>query len=296
MTSRAVYNILKELRCATALEIAERLRMSRKVAHVYLNRMAARGVVEKRVVGKRAVMYCVREGDEGRGASHMPGGSPAPAESYVRRSGLYTEMRMRMERVLEVLQREGCISVGALMRKLNVTHTKAYYAMRVLLLLRQGVKVRIGRTAVLCRDRVVAEETISRLREAVHRLAVGSGMKYVTASKVLRAALRDGEVYALLGRFVPLKRNSETFPPAVLKFVDAVLESLYGEPLKAGNRHVYVVTQPRAGHGFEIIDSVETHAVRINLPDDVATALQGVSDVDEIVLQALEQLLTQYRP
>jgi biotin operon repressor len=300
MTSRVdVYNLLKELKCATALEIATRLGASRKAVQMCLNRLAAKGLVERRAFG-RAVMYCAKDnpGDgptvERRNAAdgngvHERGGRR-------RRSGaLYTATQKRLPQVLQLLERYGCVSVGALMRALGVTHTKAYHVTRVLLLLHKGVKVLIGRTAILCRDRAAAEETVARLRETIHRLAVESGMRYVTAPKVLQAALRDRDAYTLLSRFIPLKRNAERFPPVALTFVKDILQSLYGEQLRCGNKAIYVVSQPRQDYVVNITDSVETHVVRVNLPDDIATALHGVADVNEVVLHALEQLLARYR-
>jgi predicted transcriptional regulator len=283
-----VYKLLKELRCATAMEIAARLGLSRKAVQTYLSRLVARDLVEKRVLGRRAVMYCAKEGSGGDGRN---GVSPS-----TRRAGLHAETRERLARVAELLQREGCISVGTLMRMLNVAHTKAYYMLRVLLLLRQGAKVLIGNTAVLCRDREAAEEAVSRLREAVHRVIVESGMKYAAASKVLQAALRDRDAYELLNRFVPLGRNMKRFPPIVLAFINDILQSLYGESTRYSNRRIYAVTpQPRSDCTFSIIDSADTHVVNVSLPDDLVAALQN-ADVNEVVLQAIEQLLARYRP
>ncbi len=272
------------------MEIAERLGAPRKVVQTYLNRLAARGVIEKRVLGRRAVIYCLREDEED---SRKPGNPPPAGGRRVGR--LYTKTRMRVARVLEeVLQREGCVSVGVLMRMLHITHSKAYYVMHVLMRVGSGVKVVVGRTAILCRDRAVAEEAVARIRETIHRLAVASGMRYATAPEMLQMALKDRDAYALLSKFVPLRRGVEAFPPSVLAFVNAVLKSLYGEPLKASNRRVYVVTpQPRPEHGFEIIDSVDRYTLAVSLPDDVV-ALQG-ADVNDVALQALEQLLARYR-
>ena len=296
MTLSRVYELLRELKCAMALEIAERLGISRKAVQAHLNRLAAKGLVERRTLGRRAVIYCVR-GDGGRGDSRKPGDSPASTgRRRARRGGLYTKTRERAERVLEILQRNGCVSVGVLMRMLRITHAKAYHVLRIVLLMHQGAKMIIGRTAVLCRDRAATEETISQLRDAIHRIVVQSGMRYVTAAKVLQAVLKGRATFELFSRFIPLRRGMSRFPPVVLTFINDILRSLYGEPLKAGNKRVYVVAQqPRAGHGFDIIDSVDRQTVAVNIPEDLAAALEG-ADVNEMALQALEQLLTRYRP
>jgi hypothetical protein len=85
--------------------------------------------------------------------------------------------------------------------------------------------------------------------------------------------------------------------PTALEFVDSILRSLYGEPIKyANNKHVYFVApQPRAEHGIEIIDHVDVQVVTVSLPSDLAAALQG-ADINKSVLQALEQLLQRYKP
>jgi uncharacterized protein (DUF2384 family) len=297
MTSRAleVYNLLRELKCATALEIAERLGILRKVAQTYLRRLVACGLAERRTVGRRAVMYCAKDAPRdspcGRrrnatrgSAVHERGGG----------GGLYAATRKRLPQVLELLQRDGCVSVGAVMRALRISHAKAYHMARVVLLLRMGVKMVIGNTAILCRDRAAAEETVSRLRETIHRLAVENGMRYATASKILRAALRDRDAHALLSRLVPVRCNAARFPLAVLTFVKDILQSLYGEPLKHSRKRIYAVSRPRRDYAISITDSVETHVVRVALPDDLAVALKD-ADVNEIALQAIEQLLARYR-
>jgi hypothetical protein len=149
--------------------------------------------------------------------------------------------------------------------------------LHVALFLRVGVKVRIGRTAMLCRDRETAEDVILRIRDAVHRLAVENGMRHVTASKILRAALRNRDAYELLSGFVPLRRDVARFPPVVLAFVSGILKSLYGDPLRRGSRLIYIALKPRSEHGIEIIDSYA-----VNPPAAVQAA-------DQTAPQAAEQ-------
>jgi predicted transcriptional regulator len=275
----AAYDVLKELKCATVREVATQLGVAYNTARKYLKRLVNKGLVEMRRVG-RYVMYCVVEREE-----LVPRGVHK----------LHIETRRRMHKVVELLQRDGCVSVSALMRIMRINHTKAYHLMRVSLLTGRGVKVRVGNTAVLCRDRETADEVISRIRETVHRLAVENGMRYATPTKILQAALRDRDAYELLSVFIPLRRNMDKFPPAVLKFVDDILRSLYGEPVRYRRKTVYVVTQPRDYTVSLVTDSAETRPVQVKLPDDLAVALQG-ANVNEVVLQALEQLLQRYRP
>ena len=268
------YDVLRELRCATVREVAARLGVKYNTARVYLKRLVDKGLAEKRGVG-RHILYCVA-----KDADVVPRGAYK----------LYTATRKRLPQVLELLERYGCISVSALMQTLGVTHTQAYYLARL-----AGVKMRIGNTAILCRDRAAAEELVERLRETVHRVATANGMKYATPAKILRAALRDRSAYALLNRFIPLRRDVERFPPAALAFIDDILQSLYGEPMRLRRRTVYIVSQPRRDYTINITDSAETHVVPVKLPDDLAAAVEGVNNLDEVVLQAIEQLLQRFR-
>jgi predicted transcriptional regulator len=273
----AAYDVLRELRCATVREVALRLGVAYGTARTYLKRLVKKGLAEKKLVGRYAV-YCAR---------HV---NIVSRETYK----LHTETRMRVAYLLELLQRDGCVSVAGLMRIMRISHSQAYHLVRVAVATGRGVGMRLGNTAILCRDRVVAEETISHLRDAIHRIVTENNMRYATATKVLQIALRDRGTYELLSRYIPLRRGMSRFPPLVLTFVAAILETLYGEPLRRRHGRVYIVTQPRAGHGIEIADSIDKQTIAVKLPDDLAAALRG-ADANEIVLQAIEQLLARFR-
>lgn len=274
----AAYDVLRELKCATAREVAARLGVAYAAARTYLEHLTARGLAVKKKIG-RVALYCTAKEDV------------EPSGVYK----LYTETRKRLRRVEKLLAQYGCVSVTVLARELRISHSQAYHMLNVMLLMGRGVKMVVGKTAVLCRDRKATEELFSRLRETIHRLVIENKMRYATPTKVLRASLKDRDAYALLSKFIPLRRNMDKFPPALLKFVDDILRSLYGEPaLRHQRRLIYVVTQPRPEHGIEIIDDVDGYRLYVNLPDDLAEALQGV-DADQVVLQALEQMLQKFR-
>jgi DNA-binding MarR family transcriptional regulator len=224
------YDLLRELKCATVKEVAQRLGVAHTTAWVYLQRLVRKGFAVRSRVGRR-IIYCV------------------PSAVLRKYKSLHAETCERIQRVLELLRRYGCVSISWLMRVLGVGHSQAYYLARVIVMA-GGAKFVVGKTAVLCRDRATAEDLLRRLREMVHKLAVENRMRYATASKILRTALQDGGAYELLGRFVPLRRDR--LLPTALAFIDSVLRSLYGEPLQYSTRAVYVVTEPRVGHGIEI--------------------------------------------
>ena len=268
-------------RCVTVREAAQRLGTSEESARKRLKMLERRGVVEKKLVGRVAI-YCVKEGAQ----------LPLPPLPF-KRPGPGEKTRRRMEKALEFVAREGCVTTSALRMALNVGYSQVKHVMQYLLAEGRIVEVVVGKTALWCRDREAAEELIAKLREAAHRLA--SRGRYITPSRLLQMVRRDKEAYALFTKFVKLSRiDGGYINPVALAFADSVLASLYGEPMRRMRRKtVYVVSQPRQ---LEIStrNGADKETVRVNVPDDLAAALEGVN-VDEVVYQALEQLLQKYR-
>lgn len=266
-------------RCVTVREVAESLGMRYNSAYKLLRRLEGRGLLRKKFIG-RVAMYC---GDEQLVDSLL---------MKRRNSKVKGVERMAETRVL--LARWGCVSTYTVRRALNVSMEMADYVMRQLMEGGEAVEVVIGRTAIWCRSRAEAETFVERLRDTVHRLVTSNNMRYATPTKVLRAVLGDREAYALFSRLIPISRLDERFTPVALAFMNGILRLLYGEPALRGRRKtVYVVTQPRELI-IDVRERVDKKTVSINLPDDLATALQG-GDVDQVVLHAIEQLLARYR-
>jgi predicted ArsR family transcriptional regulator len=274
------YEWLKEVRCTTVREAAERLGIQVESSRDRLRRLERRGVLEKKFFNGVAV-YCVKEGAQ----------LPPPLTR-----GPRAETRIRMEQVVDVLTREGCVSSSALCKRLGLGHTAVRHIMLTLLSQGRAVEVVVGKTAIWCRDRETAEELVSRLRAAAHRLA--SYRRYVRPSELLQMVRRDRETYELFARFVKLSRfDSDYIGPVALAFADSILRSLYGDPIRQANhKHVYFVApQPRQDlSGIAIRDGAEKALVHITLPSDLAEALKG-TNVEEVVVQALQQLLERHR-
>jgi ribosomal protein S25 len=266
-------------RCVTVRELMQRFGISKTTARKRLRRLERRGLVERRHVG-RTVLYCAREGVQ-------VATSPQPL-------GLVARTRRRMEEAAEVVVREGCVTTATLIQKCGVSHTQAFYVLRLLQWEGRVVETVVGNTALWCRDRATAETFVERLREAVHRLALSNNMRYATPTKILRAVQRDKDAYALFSQVVPLGRADDNFSPAALAFANSLLHALYGEPVARNRRKtVYIVAQPRAP---EIaVRDLDKKTITVDIPHDLATALRD-ADVNEVVLQALEQLLARYRP
>lgn len=269
-------------RCVTVRELMQRLGISKITARKRLRRLERRGLVEGRRVG-RVVLYCVKEGVQ-------VAASPQPSRPL----GPVAGTRRRMEEVAEVVIREGCVSTSTLVRKYGVSHTQVFHVLRLLQWEGRVVEVVVGNTALWCRDRDAAEAFVERLRETVHRLALSNNMRYASPSKILRAVQRDRDAYALFSQVVPLGRADGSFSPATLAFASSLLRTLYGEPMVRSQRKaVYIVAQPR---GLEIaVRDLDKKTITVDIPADLATALRG-ADVNEVVIQAIEQLLARYKP
>jgi DNA-binding MarR family transcriptional regulator len=267
------------MRCVTVREVAETLGIRYKSAHRLLKRLERRGLLAKKAVGRVAV-YC---------------GDASLVEFLLnKKRNKKVKGWERLTAARALLQREGCVSTYALRRALGVDSEEARYTAAQLVEEGEAVVVVVGRTAIWCRDRAVAEATVERLRETVHRLVVANNMRYATPSKVLRAVQGDREAYALFSRFIPLSRIDARFSAVALAFADGVLRLLYGEPVARMRRKtVYAVSQPRPLE-LDIRDRIDKNIISVNIPDDLAAALSG-ADVDEVVLQAIEQLLARYR-
>jgi hypothetical protein len=183
-----------------------------------------------------------------REVAELLGGQPTErAERKCGQSAASFKRKRRAARVeeraaaaLRLVEVRGCVTTSALMRELCLSHTEAFYALRLLQMKNSIVEVVIGGVAIWCRDRGAAEELISRLKEAVRRLA--SNMRYATPKKILQVALRDRDAYELLNAFVPLS-SAGMFHPRAYAFVRDLLWRLYGNPLKYSNKkYVFIVT------------------------------------------------------
>ncbi len=283
--SGGFYEWLREVRCTTVREVMERFSVTKTPARKRLKRLERRGVLEVRKVGRVAV-YCIKKG------AQLP---------LSRRKRIRTKIVQRAEQAAELLATEGCASTATLMHRLGLTHTQAFYILRLLKGDGRAVEVLLGRSAIWCRDRETAEELIRQLRDAAHRLVASSGLRYITPAKLLRMMQTDKETHVLFAKFVPLGRfDGDRMSPAALTFANSILRSLYGEPVRnTSNKHVYfVLPHPRQDVGVMIKDGA-SRPITVSLPPDLAAALEeaekrGVS-AEEVVIQAIEQLLERHK-
>jgi Mn-dependent DtxR family transcriptional regulator len=278
MSDCQFYVLLQKLKCVTVREVAERLDISRKSARGRLERLAKIGAVEKRKIG-RAVLYCLR-------------GVPMVA-------GRARKMRARVAQVVELLARRGCAATSALARELGLSHTQAFYALRLLQARGCAVEAALGKVAVWCISRDAVAELLEELRGAVVRL-VGQ-MRYVTPKRLYALIARDRKAQETFGRIISVKPSAATF--SALK---ALLGAVYGDPI---GRSVFYAAQPTASASIDVRGgdvqrdvqvAGEAANVSFHLPPEEARQLRRYAErrrtsVSAVVRHAIEQLLARYR-
>jgi len=271
------YVWLREVRCTTVREVAERLGISRKSAHNRLERLTKIGAVEKRKIG-RAALYCFNE---------------APLTA-----GYARKMRVRAAQVVELLARMGCAATSVLMRELGISHTQAFYALRLLQAQGCAVEVALGKVAVWCISRTDATKLLEELRETVARFVGQNRLRYVTPSRLYALIARDRKARELFSRVIGVGKPSV----ATFSALKALLGVVYGDPL---SRSVFYAAQPTVNASIDVREADvqipgEAVNVKFRLPAEETRQLRRYAErrrtsVSAVVRQAVEQLLTRYK-
>jgi len=271
------YALLQELKCTTVGEIAKRLGISYKSARSRLERLSRIGAVERRKIG-RAVLYCL---------SRMP-----------LTAGYARKMRARAAQVVELLARRGCVATSVVMRELGISHTQAFYALRLLQARGCTVEVALGKVAVWCISRTAATKFLEELREAVVRLVEQHRLRYVTPRRLYALIARDGKAQELFSRIIGVGKPSA----ASFSALKALLGAVYGDTI---NKSVFYAAQPTANASIDVREEDvqipgEAANVKFRLSLEEARQLRRYAErrrmsVSAVVRQALEQLLTRYR-
>ena len=271
------YALLREVRCTTVREVAERLGISRKSARSRLERLAKIGAVERRKIG-RAVLYCFRE-------------MPLVA-------GYAKKMCVRVAQVVELLAHRGCVATSVLTRELGISHTQAFYALRLLQAQGCAVEVTLGRVAIWCISRDAATKFLKELREVVIRFVGQNRLRYVTPKRLYALITRDNEARKVFSRIISVGKPSDV----VFGALKALIGAVYGDPL---NRSVFYAMQPTADVSIDVREADvqipgEAAGVKFRLPSEEARQLRKYAErrrmsVSAVVRRAIEQLLTRYR-
>ena len=272
------YVWLREVRCTTVREVAERLRISRKSARRRLERLTKIGAVEKRKIG-RAVLYCFNE---------MP-----------LTAGYARKMRARVAQVVELLARTGCAATSVLMRELGISHTQAFYALRLLQARGCAFEVALGKVAVWCISRTAATKLLEELRGAVVRLVEQHRLRYVTPKRLYALIARDRRAQEVFSRVIGIGDKPSVATFSALK---ALLGAVYSDTI---NKSVFYAVQPTANASIDVREEDvqipgEAANVKFRLPTEETRQLRRYAkrrrmSVSAVVRQAVERLLTRYK-
>lgn len=151
----------------------------------------------------------------------------------------------RLPHVYHLVVSAGCTTTTTIEDALGLSHTMAYYALRLLKNYKMVVEVVLGTLAVWCVDEETAKRSIEELKSEVRRLLCNNGRRYATPKRVLELIESDKYAYKVFSKYVSLGRSKKgKYKPITLAFASAVLRELFGEPKfqRRGRRPVYFVT------------------------------------------------------
>jgi len=262
--------------CVTVGEVAEVANVSIHTARLRLRRLKRRGLL-KIVWARGAAWWCVPD-------AKPPIVTPRVVPGSRRRQ----KTRDVMQKAEEALN-GGCVTTAALMRMLGLSHSQAFYALRLLQLQGRAVEVALGKVALWCRDRETAQRFLGEIRETVVRLVEANRLRYVRPKQLFELITRDAKARELFSRIINVKARPSASAFSVLV---AILDAIYGDPI---HRSIYYTAKPASNINIEIRDGDAVgESIPVKLTPDLAEALQGAV-TDEVVLQALEQLLQKFR-
>jgi hypothetical protein len=145
------------------------------------------------------------------------------------------EVKIRAEKVYKEIKEAECVASAVLMERLKATHSELFYVLRMLQREGRVEAVSLGRTSLWCASHEAAEEVLARLTNALKSLLCGR-RRYIKSKEAFRLIAEDPEARRLFSRHMLLRYN-----PATIQLLDALMERLFGEPMKASRGGVYVV-------------------------------------------------------
>jgi len=91
----------------------------------------------------------------------------------------------------------------------------------------------LGRVSLWCASRAAAEEVLAKLAEALKTLLCRRG-RFATPKGALQHVAEDKEARGLFTRHMTLRPN-----PATLQIIDALMERVFGEPVRSSRVCIY---------------------------------------------------------
>jgi len=155
------------------------------------------------------------------------------------KGGLTDEIINRMMHVYRIVESHGCVTTTTVMSELALSHSEAYYVLKLLRMRNHIVEVTVGKTAIWCIDAETAERTLDTLVSTIRRMVCSNGMRYATPTRVAGLITSDRQAFKLFTKYIQLDRTKRFgYRPVALVFIDTLLQRV-GYPVRDG---VYYVT------------------------------------------------------
>jgi hypothetical protein len=148
--------------------------------------------------------------------------------------GITQKVLERKQAILKLLA-DGCKTTSQVMRSLDLTHTEAFYVLKMLA--SQGyIKGAIfGKSAIWCLNEEQYSSLINMLLQEIRRLVETHNLKYVYPTRVYKLILKDPKAYKLISQYAPFDG-----PGPLRAFLNHLLSLLYGPPYYRGEKVVYL--------------------------------------------------------
>ncbi len=154
--------------------------------------------------------------------------------------GITERVKERKKAILNLLA-DGCKPTSYIIRALDVTHTEAYYTLKMLASEGYIKGAIFGRTAIWCLNDEHYNNLINTLLQEIRRIVESHNLKYVYATRLYKLILDDIKAYKLFSKYVPLDKDTG----AVRVFLTYLLSLLYGPPYYRGEKIVYITDGPK---------------------------------------------------
>ena len=149
--------------------------------------------------------------------------------------GITEKIKERKQAILKLLA-DGCKTTAHVKRELGLTHTEAFYALKMLASEGYVKMAMFGRTSIWCLNDEHYEKLVNTLLREIRRIVESHNLKYVYPTRLYKLILKDPQAYMLISQYMPMNgNNSQT-----RRFLNHLLNMIYGPPYYVGEKVVYI--------------------------------------------------------
>jgi hypothetical protein len=152
--------------------------------------------------------------------------------------GITEKIKERKQTILKLLA-DGCKTTAHVMRALDLTHTEAFYTLKMLASEGYVKRAMFGKTSIWCLNDVHYEKLVNTLLREIQRVVESHNLKYVYPTRLYKLILKDPQAYKLISQYMPINgNNSQT-----RRFLNHLLNMIYGPPYYVGEKVVYITNR-----------------------------------------------------